>query len=121
MAFSLSQAAVNEIRSRLNRSHESSPVASLQDQAPAPVSLADVIDRADPDHRLALARDEYARLESELRFRVAVAVYASSECRPQDLIEISGVPFVMPREMLAFFASCSLEYENGSFLLRKEG
>jgi hypothetical protein len=119
MAFSLSQAAANEIRARLNRSSENSPVASLQDQAPAPDSLAKAIDRANPNERVALAQAEYARLEPALRFGVAVALYASSDCRPQDLVEVSGVPFVMPKEMLALFASCSLEYANGTFLLRR--
>src|SRR5258708_7954867 len=119
MAFSLSSAAAHEIRARLRQSTVDRPVASLHDVAPAPSALAEAIETAESVDRIALAQEEFARLRDKLQFRLGVGVYSSTECRPQDLVEVDGVALVMPKEMLEFFASCSLEYEDGAFSLRK--
>jgi hypothetical protein len=113
MAFAITSAAAHEIVARVNFLGESDAAVTLNDSAAAPAALVDALDAvsaaAEEAERAAIGEGELARFQRQLEFRIGVGIYGRNECRPQDLVVLSGVQFALPWEMLEFLSPVVLD------------
>jgi hypothetical protein len=123
MAFSITPAAVHEIRSRAESSGCKQPTASMMDSSASFQPSAEMLDaisrNAGEAEMLALAKKEHRELEATLEYHLSIGMYEAADCRPQDLILIDDVQFALPIEMREYLSQHVLDREKGRFLLRK--
>ena len=120
-AVTISDAAKTEIAERLRTSRCQRPVASLLDGSQAWVmanETAEGLAKANAEEQLAYAMNVYREREASLAFRLEVGVCEAQDCRPEDLVEIDGVAFAMPKEMRDYFDGYGLDYVDERFILK---
>ena len=121
--LAITESAATTILARFRSSEIANATASLLDRTAAlPVSQAigDALSRSASDSEMRdLAVEEYGEVLDTLEFRLDIGVYASSECRPQDLVDIGGISFALPMQMRECLAGYILDYVDGRFMLKK--
>jgi hypothetical protein len=81
--------------------------------------MVDAIHRnADEGEMRSLAMKYYQNRDN-VEFHLDVGLYNEADCPPEDLVSISGIPFVMPRLMLEFLGGHQLDYVERRFVLVK--
>lgn len=120
--FEILMPAVAEIRRRFKESGYSEPVGALG-QATAPLrpsaELRDAIRHVRDDELLAVARRDFEKVASNLEFHLTVFVYDASECRPAEIVEISGVRLVMNHAMQDALRGLALDFGPTGFVFRR--
>lgn len=121
VAFSISDAAADEIRRRFRQSELENPTASLIDSSPATRASPQMIDalsrKASDSQLLDIVAKEHL-VPDRLAFRLDVGIYPSEKCRPSDLLLVDAVQFVMSKTMHEFLADHLLDFAAGHFVLR---
>ena len=122
--FSISQIAKARICSLLRDSDETHPVASLDDSTgdlrPSSEMLQGLSSDVAEAELRSIAKREYSQVASVLDYRLNIGVYASVDCRADDLVQVNEIPFVMPKEMLNYLRGFTLDYEDGQFFLTND-
>jgi hypothetical protein len=120
MAFSLSPAAANVIRHRIETSSVDRPIAMMIDCSDSlPVSReldAAVLRKASQAELRDIAKREYSL--DKLEFRLNVPIYSKSQYPSWMYATIDGVQFVLPFWMRLALRNWTLDFVNDRFLLR---
>lgn len=120
-AFSVGDSAKIEIQRLISSSGCKEAVISLSDVGS--VDLADEAKLAILDGDESELNEIRERAVREVRegqqpFSVVAAAYERRDCAPDDLTEISGLPFAMTVPMREALRNYTLLYENGEFMLQ---
>ena len=120
MAFSLSPAAANTIRHRIETSSVDRPIAMMIDCSDSlPVSRelgAAVLRKASEAELRDIAKREYSL--DKLEFRLDVPIYSKSQYPSWMFATIDGVELVLPFWARLALRSWTLDFVSDQFLLR---
>jgi hypothetical protein len=121
--FTLTTDAIAAIKQQLRGSRLAHPFVTLGESsdgfAPSDEFISAITSGADDEDLKSLGKAEYERIAPGLKLYLAVLVYDFDEHRPQDLLEIAGIPFSIPSEMRSFLDGYELDHSAGRFVLRK--
>jgi len=121
MAFSISPAATEAIRSRIARSTVERPVAAMidtSDDVPVSREMAEAVLRKASDRELReLAKRDYS-LE-KLEFHLTVAIYSKHQFPFWAVTSIGGLDFALPLWARIALRKWTLDHTDNRFLLRR--
>jgi hypothetical protein len=121
--FTIDNAALAEIKLTLRQSACEDPVAALHEIADPGNLLDDVktallkgnMKKEDLD---AMGKERFEEVEDHLKFRLEVSAYERADCRPEDLVDVNGVTFVMVRYLRDALRDYRLTFEDERYMLR---
>jgi hypothetical protein len=120
MAFSMSPAAADAVRHRIETSSIERPVAGMvdgSDSLPVSRELSDALRRKASKAELkAIAKREFST--DGLTFRLVVGVYSESQFPSWKIATINGVKFVLPFWARLALRNWMLDFADGRFMLR---
>jgi hypothetical protein len=120
MGFSISPAAADVIRRRLEASSVDRPVAGMvdcSDSLPVSREMGEALSRKASEAELRkIAKREYS--QKGLKFRLDVGVYSKSQYPSRVLTTISGIEFVLPLWPRLVLRNWTLDFVDNRFLLR---
>ena len=71
---------------------------------------------------LAIGRQDFEKAAGDLQFQLTVFVYDASDCRPEEIIDVSGVKLVMNAAMRHALRGLTLDFDpEGFFFLGADG
>lgn len=119
--FGISAAAIAEIWKRFQESGYAHPVGSIgQASPPSPVSkkLQEALQAGVGDEELlGIGQQEFEGLASGLQFQLTVFVYDASDCRPEEVVDVSGVRLVMSSATQHALRGLTLDFGSDGFSL----
>jgi hypothetical protein len=121
MTFSISPAAAQVIRHRIERSSVERPVAAMvdcSDSLPPSRELTQALLRKASEAELRdIAKREYCL--DDLKFRLEVGIYSKSQYPSWTMAMINGIEFVLPFWVRLALRKWTLDFVDDRFLLRK--
>jgi hypothetical protein len=120
MAFTISPAAAEVIRQRIERSSVDRPIAGMvdtSDMRPVSRDLGEALSRnAEPGELREIAKREFPM--DKMKFHLSVGVYSKSQHPAWTHTTINGIEFVLPFWARLALRKWTLDFVDNRFLLR---
>ncbi len=123
--FLISDAATQEIQRLMAESECLEPVASFGQRSKSSLAskrMIKAIEEGDAKAIFTIAKQEYAEIQHDLDFQLAVFVHERAECLASNLCSIAGIEFNVPLPLLKAMAGLTLDHGMDGFVFRaKDG